>query len=53
MDLTPFDYINPCGYANLEVIDLAGLGVNLTMAQIKQQFVSALQTQIQSKVKND
>lgn len=53
MDLTPFSYINPCGYANMEVIDLAGLGVNLSMTEIKQRFVSALQTQIQSKVKHD
>ncbi|MDT8371210.1 MAG: lipoyl(octanoyl) transferase LipB [Gammaproteobacteria bacterium] len=53
MDLTPFGYINPCGYANMKVIDLAGLGVDLTMAQIKQRFVSALQTQIQNKGKHD
>ncbi|MBE0438690.1 MAG: lipoyl(octanoyl) transferase LipB [Gammaproteobacteria bacterium] len=53
MDLTPFSYINPCGYANMEVIDLAGLGVDLTMAQIKQRFVSALQTEIQNKGKHD
>ncbi len=53
MDLTPFSYINPCGYANMDVIDLAGLGVDLSMEQVKQRFVSALQTQIQNKGKHD
>jgi lipoyl(octanoyl) transferase len=28
MDLSPFQDINPCGYADLPVIDLAGLGIN-------------------------
>lgn len=53
MDLTPFSYINPCGYANMDVIDLAGLGLDLDMEQVKQRFVSALQTQIQNKGKHD
>lgn len=48
MDLTPFRYINPCGYAGMEVIDLAGLGVKLEMAQAKQQFVSCFQRQMQT-----
>ncbi|MGR8941930.1 MAG: lipoyl(octanoyl) transferase LipB [Gammaproteobacteria bacterium] len=29
MDLTPFKYINPCGYAGLEVTQLADLGVSV------------------------
>jgi lipoyl(octanoyl) transferase len=28
MDLTPFDRINPCGYAGLRTVDLAVLGVS-------------------------
>ncbi len=32
MDLEPFARINPCGYAGLEVVDLAALGVRLTPA---------------------
>ena len=28
MDLAPFSRINPCGYQNLQVTDLAGLGVD-------------------------
>lgn len=31
MDLTPFRCINPCGYRNLEVIDLRMLGVSLSV----------------------
>jgi lipoyl(octanoyl) transferase len=29
MDLSPFDRINPCGYAGLPTVDLATLGVNV------------------------
>ncbi|NOQ93594.1 MAG: lipoyl(octanoyl) transferase LipB [Methylophaga sp.] len=46
MDLSPFLNINPCGYQGMEVIDIKSLGHELTMAQAKQQFVSALQSQM-------
>jgi len=42
MDLTPFSYINPCGYQGMEMVDLKSLGCDLTIEQAKQQFVSAL-----------
>ncbi len=42
MDLQPFTRINPCGYADLVVTDLYQLGVNLTMAQVKQQLTTIL-----------
>ncbi len=29
MDLTPFERINPCGYAALQTVDLKGLGVDV------------------------
>lgn len=45
MDLTPFSYINPCGYAGMEVIDLTSLGIEMDMAEAKQQFVSAFKAQ--------
>lgn len=48
MDLTPFSYINPCGYAGMEVIDLTSLGIQLSMAQAKQQFVTAFKAQMQT-----
>ncbi|WP_297808522.1 lipoyl(octanoyl) transferase LipB [uncultured Methylophaga sp.] len=49
MDLTPFSYINPCGYPGMEVIDLASLGIEMDMAEAKQQFVSAFKAQTADK----
>ncbi len=46
MDLSPFLNINPCGYQGMEVIDIKSLGRSLTMEQAKQQFVSALNSQM-------
>ncbi|MCX4192853.1 lipoyl(octanoyl) transferase LipB [Methylophaga sp. OBS1] len=48
MDLTPFSYINPCGQAGLEVIDLTSLGIALDMADAKQQFIAAFNQQMQT-----
>jgi lipoyl(octanoyl) transferase len=42
MDLGPFARINPCGYAGLEVVDLARLGVVLTPAEAAQRLVPHL-----------
>ena len=42
MDLSPFLSINPCGYQGMKMVDLKGLGCDLTMAEVKQQFVSVL-----------
>jgi len=38
--------INPCGYQGMEVIDIKSLDHELTMEQAKQQFVSALKSQM-------
>jgi len=38
MDLSPFDGINPCGYAGLKTVDLATLGVNADWAAVAQQL---------------
>lgn len=46
MDLTPFSYINPCGYQGMEMIDLKRLGCDITMEQAKQQFISAFKMQM-------
>jgi lipoyl(octanoyl) transferase len=46
MDLTPFSYINPCGFQGMEVIDLKSLGHEMTIEQAKQQFVSAFKMQM-------
>ena len=47
MDLVPFSYINPCGYAGMEVIDMTSLGIDISMSEAKQQFVSAFQQHTQ------
>ena len=46
MDLTPYSAINPCGYAGMQVTDLAALGVRASivdvMAALSQHLVSQL-----------
>jgi len=47
MDLTPFDYINPCGYAGLRVTQACGLGItvpiNELQAELAQNLIHGLQ----------
>ena len=38
MDLSPFDHIDPCGYAGLETVDLATLGVDANWAMVAQRL---------------
>ncbi|MEN8216153.1 MAG: lipoyl(octanoyl) transferase LipB [Pseudomonadota bacterium] len=42
MDLTPFQGINPCGYAGLEVTQLRDLGIYDDFEQVSAQFLSYL-----------
>ncbi|ADE13761.1 lipoate-protein ligase B [Nitrosococcus halophilus Nc 4] len=35
MDLSPFDYIDPCGYPGMKVIDLRSLGVIVPVATLR------------------
>lgn len=35
MDLSPFERINPCGYAGLKTVDLATLGVHADLASVQ------------------
>jgi lipoyl(octanoyl) transferase len=35
MDLTPFSWINPCGYAGLQTIDMKTLGVDAALADVQ------------------
>ena len=46
MDLSPFSGINPCGLADMEMIDLTRLGYDITMEQAKQRFVAAITEQM-------
>jgi len=48
MDLKPFSYINPCGQAGMEVIDLTSVGIKLDMTEAKQRFVTAFNAQLQT-----
>lgn len=41
-DLSPFSLINPCGFAGLEVVNLADLGVRAERKRLEQQFLSHL-----------
>ncbi len=42
MDLTPFKFINPCGYASLKVCQMSDFYKNLNIATIEQQLVNNL-----------
>ncbi len=42
MDLTPFNFINPCGYADLKMTQLADFGVTIKTNELSQQIVSHL-----------
>ena len=40
MDLTPFSWINPCGYAGLETVDLRSLGVHVALGAVQQALAA-------------
>jgi lipoyl(octanoyl) transferase len=42
MDLAPFDDINPCGYAGLEVTQLRDVGVGVTVAKVMDMLATHL-----------
>lgn len=42
MDLSPFSWINPCGYQGLATIDMRSLGVNASLAQVQQDLAHGL-----------
>ena len=42
MDLTPFSYINPCGYQGLQVTQLADLGVNIKTNELAIPVVNSI-----------
>jgi lipoyl(octanoyl) transferase len=43
MDLRPFEDINPCGYAGLQTIDMASLGVRAAWAEVADVLVEHMQ----------
>ncbi len=46
MDLTPFSYINPCGYAGLPMTQLSALSPNCSAQHVRDKFISRLQRKL-------
>ncbi len=46
MDLAPFSWINPCGYAGLATVDMRTLGVEAALADVQQALAAALAAQL-------
>ncbi len=46
MDLNPFAGINPCGYAGLETVDLARIGVSTDWPTVAQRLGERLAAQL-------
>lgn len=42
MDLAPFSWINPCGYAGLATVDMKTLGVNAPLAEVQDLLATRL-----------
>lgn len=41
MDLQPFEYINPCGYAGLKTVDMQACGVSASVDSVGQQLAQS------------
>jgi lipoyl(octanoyl) transferase len=50
MDLSPFDLIDPCGYAGLKVTQINAQGVNRPESQITDQLIDCLTDSIYSPI---
>ena len=48
MDLSPFTWINPCGYAGLETVDMKSVGVDAALADVQTDLARALVMQLAS-----
>jgi lipoyl(octanoyl) transferase len=46
MDLSPFGWINPCGYAGLATVDMRTMGVDAPLADVQHALAAALVTQL-------
>ncbi|HEX4843730.1 MAG TPA: lipoyl(octanoyl) transferase LipB [Limnobacter sp.] len=42
MDLSPFQSINPCGYAGLETVDLSSIGVKISLDEMQDHLMKKL-----------
>ncbi|MBN3811110.1 lipoyl(octanoyl) transferase LipB [Paraburkholderia sp. Ac-20347] len=52
MDLSPFLAINPCGYAGLETVDMASLGVAADWRDVAATLAAQLETQLAAHAAN-
>lgn len=48
MDLQPFSWINPCGYAGMATVDMKTLGVQAALADVQQLLATQLTQQLAS-----
>lgn len=48
MDLAPFSWINPCGYAGLETVDMRSVGVDVPLAEVQRALAHELVAQLAS-----
>ncbi len=46
MDLAPFSWINPCGYAGLETVDMRSMGIVAPLAEVQRKLAAELATQL-------
>jgi lipoyl(octanoyl) transferase len=46
MDLTPFSWINPCGYSGLATVDMRSMGVEAELADVQQALARELAQQL-------
>lgn len=44
MDLSPFNYINPCGYAGLQTVDMRSCGVNTDVMAVGNRLAECFKT---------
>ncbi|MES2128590.1 MAG: lipoyl(octanoyl) transferase LipB [Pseudomonadota bacterium] len=53
MDLAPFTWINPCGYAGLATVDMQTMGVAVNLADVQQALARALVRELEPTTFND
>jgi lipoyl(octanoyl) transferase len=46
MDLSPFTWINPCGYSGLATVDMRTMGVEAQLADVQQALAEALSSHL-------
>lgn len=46
MDLTPFSWINPCGYSGLQTVDMRTMGVEAPLADVQRALADELLLQL-------